>query len=145
MSARDNDSNISATGPIVEIFLREDLMNPDARIEADMASRIFDNTIRRFETAEVSHLLAVFVYAQNGGDGTSDQEVISMTLEAIRALSDAKREGLRCLGYAAMFDSDAQAYFADCDGDYRTLAYQELADELWSVIVPEVSTAMTRR
>ena len=94
------------SGPIIEIRLREDFLSHDAQCEADMASRIFDKTIRRFEMADVSHLIAVFVYAQDS-EGR-DPEITIATLDEIRVLSRARPTGMYYLGYAAMFDADAR-------------------------------------
>ncbi|WP_028029761.1 hypothetical protein [Gemmobacter nectariphilus] len=131
------------SGPIIEIRLREDFLSHDAQCEADMASRIFDKTIRRFEMADVRHLIAVFVYAQDS-EGR-DPEITIATLDEIREISGVRPAGMHYLGYAAMFDADAREYFADCGGDYRAIALQELADELRSIISPEESATPAPR
>lgn len=139
----EKDNSDDDQGPIIEIRLREDFLNQEGQREADMASRLFDKTIRRFETADVSHLIAVFVYARSG-EG-SDPEITFATLDEVRELSGARPAGMHYLGYAAMFDTDAQEYFSDCGGDYRAIAHQELADELRSIIAPEESATLAPR
>ena len=136
----EDESTNGHSGPIIEIRLREDLLNQETQAESERASRMFDKAIRRFETADVSHLIAVFVYAR-GGEG-SDPEITVATLDEIRERSGARPAGMHYLGYAAMFDADAREYFADCGGDYRAIAHQELADELRSIILPEESVTL---
>ncbi|WP_323039508.1 hypothetical protein [Gemmobacter sp.] len=136
----ENIESAETGGPVIEIRLREDFLNQDTHAEADSASRMFDRAIRRFEMADVSHLIAVFVYAQDS-EGR-DPEITIATLDEIRVLSRARPTGMYYLGYAAMFDADAREYFADCGGDYRAIAHQELAGELRSIISPEESDTL---
>ena len=136
----ENIESAETGGPVIEIRLREDFLNQDTHAEADRASRMFDRSIRRFETADASHLIAVFVYAQDS-EGR-DPEITIATLDEIREISGVRPAGMCYLGYAAMFDVDAREYFADCGGDYRAIALQELADELRSIISPEASATM---
>jgi len=131
------------SGPIIEIRLREDLLNQETQAESERASRMFDRAIRRFETADVSHLIAVFVYAR-GGEG-SDPEITIATLDEVRELASTKPTGMHYLGYAAMFDADAREYFADCGGDYRVFACDALEDELREVIALGDSATMAPR
>ena len=115
-------------------------MSQQTQADADRASQMFDASIRRFETADVTHLIAVFVYAQDSEEG--DPEITVATLDEVQELSGVRSAGIHYLGYAAMFDTDAREYFADCGDDYRAIALQELADELRSIISPEESVTM---
>lgn len=101
---------------------------------------MFDAAIRRFHAADVSHLIVVFVYAQDS-EGR-DPGITVATLDEVRELSGARPTGMYYPGYAAMFDADAREYLADCGGDYRAIAHQEPADELRSLISPEESATM---
>ena len=139
----ENIESAETGGPVIEIRLREDFLNQDTHAEADRASWMFDRAIHRFETADVSHLIAVFVCAQDSEEG--DPEITVATLDEVRELSGARATGMYYLGYAAMFDADAREYFADCGGDYRAIAHQELADELRSIISSEESATMAPR
>ncbi len=139
----ENIDSAEICGPVIEIRLREDLLNRETQDEADSASLMFDRAIRRFETADASHLIVVFVYAQDCEDDAP--EITIATLDEVRELAGTKPAGMHYLGYAAMFDADARKYFADCGGDYRAIAHQELADELRSIISPEESATMAPR